>query len=398
MLKEKQTQLSLRSLFWNFFLIGSYSFGGYMALISIVRKELVEKKKVLTDEHILDGISLASILPGPVAVNAVVYYGFILNGIKGAIVSFLGILLPTFLLVTGFAVYYFSIGAGTNIDFHISFVIPVIVAVIASVGFNMAKKQMHFFSQGCIALIAFVIATTASSVFFLIITIILGGISGYFLYEKSESKSDKHQTTASFLTGKELKTLILSIISVALFVFILAFITDQIKISMYLVSVFSGMSLTLFGGGYVIIPIIEQAVVNDLGWLTIQEFNAAISISQVTPGPIMTSVTFIGYRMAGFTGAIAGTFAIFMPSALLMLLLSHFQQRIKHLKYIDAVMKGVRSVVIGLIFSGAFSIGLKHFDQSIMPWAIFIIALLLFMFTKIHPALVILITLLFSFI
>ena len=84
MLKENKTQITNKNLFWNFFLIGSYSFGGYMALISIVRKELVEKKKVLTDEQILDGISLASILPGPVAVNAVVYYGFILKGIKGA--------------------------------------------------------------------------------------------------------------------------------------------------------------------------------------------------------------------------------------------------------------------------------------------------------------------------
>ena len=369
-----------------------------MALISIVRKDLVEKKKLLTDEQILDGVSLASILPGPVAVNAVVYYGYILSGIKGSIVSFIGILLPTFFLVTGFAVYYFSMGAEANVDFHISFVIPVVVAVIASVGFNMAKKQIRFFSQGFIAFVAFIVAVTAPNVFFLIITIILGGIAGYFLYGKSASQMDQTAIKPSFLTKRELKTLIFAISSVVLAVFLLAFITDQLKMSMYLTSVFSGMSLTLFGGGYVIIPIMEQAVVYDLGWLTIEEFNAAISISQVTPGPIMTSVTFIGYKMAGITGAIVGTLAIFMPSSLLMIFLSQLQQKIKHLSSIDAIMKGMRSVVIGLIFSGAYSIGSNHFDLHVIPWAIFIISLLLFMFTKIHPALVILVTLLFSFI
>lgn len=394
---KKHTQIPLLTLFWNFFLIGSYSFGGYMALISIVRKDLVEKKKVLTDEQLLDGVSLASILPGPVAVNAVVYYGYLLSGIKGSIVSFIGILLPTFFLVTGFAVYYFSRSSEANVDFHISFVIPVVVAVIASVGFNMAKKQIRFFSQGFIALVAFILAITAPNVFILIITIILGGIAGFFLYGKSEFQKNQTFIKPSFLTKKELKTLVFAISSVVLAVVLLAIITDQLKTSMYLTSVFSGMSLTLFGGGYVIIPIMEQAVVGDLGWLTIEEFNAAISISQITPGPIMTSVTFIGYKMAGITGAIVGTLAIFVPSSLLMIFLSHFQQKIKHFSHIDAIMKGMRSVVIGLIFSGAYVIGANHFDYEVIPWIIFAISLLLFMFTKIHPALIILVTLLISF-
>jgi len=397
-MSKSQTHISLVTLFKDFFLIGCYSFGGYMALISIVRKDLVEKKNVLTDEQLLDGVSLASILPGPVAVNAVVYYGFILSGIKGAIVSFVGILLPTFLLVTGFSVYYFSIGTDTNVDFHISFVIPVVVAVIASVGVNMAKKQVRLFSQGIIAVLALIISIMAPNVLFLIMTIILGGIAGYFLYKKSPSKINQPKTVQALLSTAELKLLIITLTGVFLGVFLLGYLTKQLDETLSLASVFSGMSLTLFGGGYVIIPIMEQAMVSDLAWLSIEEFNAAISISQITPGPIMTSVTFIGYKIAGFTGAIVGTLAIFIPSSLLMILLSHFQQRIKHLSYIDAIMKGMRAVVIGLIFSGAYAIGSNHFDYNVVPWVIFITSLLLFMFTKIHPALIILITLLFSFI
>ncbi len=398
MSKDRHKEVSLLQLFWSFFLVGSYSFGGYMSLISIVRKDLVEKKHVLTDEQILDGVSLASILPGPVAVNAVVYYGFVLSGVKGAIASFAGILLPTFLLVTGFSMYYFSMGANANIDMHISFVIPAIVAVITSVGFKMAKKQIRFVSQGIIALLALVIAILAKHVLLLILTIVLGGIIGYFLYEKGESHSKKISKSASpFLEKGALKTLGSVLLSMVVIVLGLAFITDQVKTAMLISSVFSSMSLTLFGGGYVIIPIMEQALVGDLGWVTIEEFNAAISISQITPGPIMTSVTFIGYKMAGITGAIVATLAIFVPSSLLMIGLSQVQQKIKHLSYIDAIMKGMRSVVIGLIFSGAYAIGANHFDTNPTPWIIFFIAFVLFMFTKIHPALIILFTLLFSF-
>ena len=398
MIDEKQKPISLWSLFWNFFLIGSYSFGGYMALISMVRKELVEKKKKLNDEQILDGVSLASILPGPVAVNAVVYYGFILSGIKGSIVSFIGVLLPTFFLVTGFSMYYFSTGANTNLDLHISFVMPVVVAVIANVGIGMARKQFRLYSQGIIALLAFVIAVVAPNVFFLIGMIVLGGVTGYFLYKNPEPSSNITKFKPSFFNKSELKTLLRAITCVILVVLLLAFISNQTKISLYLVSVFSGMSLTLFGGGYVIIPIMQQAIVGDLGWLTIDQFNAAISISQITPGPIMTSVTFIGYKMAGIPGAIIATLAIFLPSSILMIMLSHFQQKIKHLSYIDAVMKGMRSVVVGLIFSGAFVIGASHFSLDLIPWIIFLVSLLLFMFTKTHPVIIILVTLLFSFI
>lgn len=397
-MKEKKENISLIKLFWDFFLIGSYSFGGYMALVSIVQKDMVEKKKILTNEQILDGISLASILPGPVAVNAVTYYGYILSGVKGAIVSFLGILLPTFLLVTAFSVYYFSVGDSVNIDFHISFVIPVVVAVIVAVGFKMAKKQIKVFSQVLIAVLAFLMSISTSNVFILIMTIVVGGVAGYFLYKEPNSKGEDKGLDLFFISKKDLNALLITVVCVLSFILLLAFTTGQLKDSLSISYVFAGMSLTLFGGGYVIIPIMEQALVGDLAWVTTEEFNAAISVSQITPGPIMTSVTFIGYKIAGITGGIISTLAIFMPSSILMILLSQFQQKIKHLSVIGAIMNGMRAVVIGLIFSGAYVIGLKHFDANIMPWIILLTSFLLFAFTRAHPALIILITLILSFI
>jgi chromate transporter len=109
-------------------------------------------------------------------------------------------------------------------------------------------------------------------------------------------------------------------------------------------------------------------------------------------------VTFIGYKIAGISGALTATLSIFLPSGILMLLVSHLHERIKHLKSISAIMTGIRAVVIGLILSGAYTVGLKHFGTDYYSWSIFSVSLLLSVFTKIHPAILIGITLAISFI
>ena len=96
---SQQGEIKLTQLFWIFLKIGSTSFGGFMALVSVIQNEMVEKTKVLKNEVILDGISLASIVPGPLAVNVVTYVGYHLRGIKGALISMLAVILPTYILV-----------------------------------------------------------------------------------------------------------------------------------------------------------------------------------------------------------------------------------------------------------------------------------------------------------
>ena len=113
-----------------------------MALISVVQKNLVEKDKVVSDEEILDGISLASVLPGPVAFNVVTYIGYRLRGMKGAMVSMAAILLPSFILILVLSYFYFIYGelpAFTNFFLGI---LPAVSAIIISVAFNMSKKHI----------------------------------------------------------------------------------------------------------------------------------------------------------------------------------------------------------------------------------------------------------------
>jgi chromate transporter len=123
-----------------------------------------------------------------------------------------------------------------------------------------------------------------------------------------------------------------------------------------LIVTFGGMSVLLFGGGYVFIPLIQRIVVDNYGWVTRQEFIDAIALGQVTPGPILISAAFIGYKVAGLAGATAATIGIFTPPALLMLLCTRFLDRIRRSAGIRAGLRGIRPAVIGMIGAAALTV------------------------------------------
>ena len=117
------------------------------------------------------------------------------------------------------------------------------------------------------------------------------------------------------------------------------------------------MSVTLFGGGYVIIPAMQQIIVDGFHWLTINQFSDAIAMGQITPGPIFISATAIGYHVAGLLGACVATVSIFLPPGIIMIIFSGFIGKIKSSIKINAVFKGMRPAIIGMIFSAAFTMG-----------------------------------------
>ncbi|MFT5955799.1 MAG: chromate transporter, partial [Cyclobacteriaceae bacterium] len=116
---------------------------------------------------------------------------------------------------------------------------------------------------------------------------------------------------------------------------------------------FSKVSLTLFGGGYVMIPLLYDLVVERLGWISSEEFNAAITLGQITPGPILISATFIGYKVSGIYGAVLATIGIFLPSASLMVIVSYFFSQFKEHYLVRSILAGMYPVVVAMIFSSA---------------------------------------------
>ena len=159
---DDSESVSLSYLFWNFLKIGSTAFGGFMALVSVIENIIVGKRKLLTHEDMLDGISLASVLPGPVAANVVAYVGYRLRGGWGAIMTATAVLLPSFFLVVGLAhVYTTTSGDNSTLDSIFAGFIPAVIAIIFSAAYRMSKKAVTSWRE-----MAIVVASA----------IILGGI------------------------------------------------------------------------------------------------------------------------------------------------------------------------------------------------------------------------------
>lgn len=376
-LKKMNRQATLSYLFINFLKIGATSFGGFMAMISVIQDQMVTRNKVIKNEVILDGISLSSIMPGPVAVNVVTYIGYQIKGIRGALISMVAVILPSYILVLGLSWSYFEYGTLPLVDHILSGIMPAVVAIIVVVAIRMTKKSISDYKQWIICIISGLLLILVGGFYITLGLIIGGGFAGYMLYHNSlaqnkiaySPKKDKAGNISfSFLII--LGVVILGVLIIPQF-WPLGWSEVLVNIRKLLM-VFGGMSVTLFGGGYVFIPAIQETVVQNLHWLTVKEFTDSIAMGQITPGPILISATFIGYKVAGVFGSIVATVAIFLPSGILMIAGSHFLERFKNSNMINTVFMGLRPAVIGMIFAASFTIGksIEFNWQSILIFTI----------------------------
>ena len=186
-------KISLGYLFLTFLKIGSISWGGFMALIAVVQKQLVDKDKIIREEMILDGISLASVLPGPVGFNVVTYVGYQLRGLKGALVSMIGILLPSFILILILAAGYSTYGELPVLSKFFLGILPAITAVILSVAVTMVQKQIKDYKQFVICALAGITLLIIHAFYGTLVVIFASGTLGYFLYFDLDQKLAANQ-------------------------------------------------------------------------------------------------------------------------------------------------------------------------------------------------------------
>ena len=363
---------SLPYIFFTFLKLGATAFGGYMSLVAIVQKQLVEIDKKMKEEDLLDGISLTSVLPGPVAVNTIAYVGYLLRGIPGAIAAFAGIVLPSFFLVILLSWLYFTYGNIPAVKNIFSGIAPTITALIVTVAIGMARKTIKIPAQWVICLLAAILLIFIGGFTTTFLIIIGSGIVGYFLFHQQQGK-ERLSNEEKLLFGN--RQWIISGVVLLLLLCVLLFGGQYpgAPKNIQIISTFSGISLTLFGGGYVVIPALHELFVENLGWLTSAEFADGIAIGQITPGPIFITATFIGYKVAGIMGALLTTIAMFTPPMVLTVLLSRFVKTLNQSTLVKAAMKAVRAAVIGMIFASAVTIG-QTISVSIVSVAIFLVA------------------------
>lgn len=344
---------SLGFLFFTFLKIGSVAFGGFMALVSVIESVIVERKKLLRHEDMLDGISLANLLPGPLAVNVVAYVGYRLRGGPGALVAACGVLLPSFVLLLVLTRLYFEFGDLETLTAIFAGFTPAVAAVIASVVWRMGKKNLVATPQRALALASAAVLLAIPREHKLVTTFAIIAVcaaAGLLLFRATTEPTPPAEGRPLPLRRMVLTLSCLAALAVAS---TLPLELDPNGLPRLGLS-FGGMSVMLFGGGYVMIPMIQDVVVTQFGWLSEQQFIDGIALGQVTPGPILISATFIGQAVAGFTGALVATVAIFAPPAILMVTASEALDTIKRSPRIAAAMRGIRCGVIGMILSAAW--------------------------------------------
>ena len=346
--------ISLSYLFSNFLKIGSTAFGGFMALVSVIENIIVDKRKLLTHEDMLDGISLASVLPGPVAANVVAYVGYRLRGGIGALITATAVLLPSFILVVALTIAYLQAGEIPAVEKVFAGFIPAVVAIIISAATRMSKKAIKGWREISIAVVAAILLKTIGGFYITLLVILGAGLIGWLGFRGKVARDIAQNPIDKPAEPLNIKKVVipLAILAVILLLSLLPLPLGEDSLAKLFVT-FSGMSLMLFGGGYVFIPMIQEVVVNNYQWVTQAQFSNAIAMGQITPGPILISAAFIGYVVKGIAGAFVATVAIFFPPGLLMVTMSHLLERIKSSVIIQAALKGIRPAVIGMIFTAA---------------------------------------------
>ena len=356
---RKADPITLAALAWSFLRIGSVAFGGFMMLVSMVEREFVRRRKLIGEAEMLETISLVSLLPGPMAVNLVAWTGYRVRGISGAAVAMGAVIVPGFVLIWVMGLAYLEYSKTEAMMRIFDGLLAALAAVVADVALRMARKNATDPARWALVVAVAVVTILLPNrfgFFTLLGSLLVCGMIGriWFRPHRTETAGNAPRPSATPIKAMIGKT---GASAAAVFLFCIAtWVLLDGSGWLRILGVFSGLSLLLFGGAYVFIPLMQGMLVGELDWLSNREFLDAVAMGQVLPGPNLVSVAFIGGQLAGLPGMLAATVGIFVPSAVLTIQASRVLDVIKDSPGVRGVMAGVQLGVIGAIAASAWTI------------------------------------------
>ncbi|MFN8374756.1 MAG: chromate efflux transporter [Anaerolineae bacterium] len=327
MSEEKPSYSALARLFLRMSL---FAFGGPVAHIALAEEEIVVRRKWLTREHFLDVVAATNLIPGPNSTEVMIHVGHVTRGIPGAILSGICFITPSFLLTLLLAMIYVSSGTIPQVNALLWGIKPIIVAIIANVAYRFGKTAL----KGRVLWLLFVVSL-AFMLFLDVheVVIMLGVGLIYALYVTRW----RPPTAALFL-------------SLPLSPLLQAAQESAARAGLWdLFFYFLRIGSVLFGSGYLLIAYIQQDLVNTFGWLSAREVLDAIAIGQITPGPVSTAATVVGYIIAGLPGAVVATVGVFLPSFVLVILTAPLLPGMRKSHFWSAFLAGVNVGVVAAI-------------------------------------------------
>lgn len=335
---DRKDNLEVASLFLK---LGLISFGGPAAHIALMEQEVVSKRGWLDREHFLDLLAATNLVPGPNAVEMAIHIGYVRAGWPGLVAGGAAFVLPATLVSLALSWVYVRFGAlpaGKALFYGIN---PVVMAIILVASFRLGKTALKGKIQVLLGILAFGASLLGVNEVFILLA---AGFAGIALFAPPPWMR-KRTPTAMLLP---LVPALLQAVPKTLHWF-----DDRLP---KLVLFFLKVGAFLFGSGMVLFAFIQRDVVNRFGWLTQQQLIDAIAVGQMTPGPVLSSATFIGYLVAGWEGALLATIAVFLPSFIIIILIGPIIPRLRRSPTAQAFLKGVNAAVVALILAVSLSI------------------------------------------
>ena len=321
-----------------FLRLGFLGFGGPVALVGQMERELVDERQWLTKEQMREAIAICQSLPGPLAIQVGVYVSYLRGGFCGAWAGGWAFILPNFAIVASLGALYVYLGNLQPVTAIFYGVSPAVIALILHSCYRLAKLGMEDWMQWMIAAVCLIVTIVLQAEVALLF--IGAGIVGILYYG-----SLLHRSPPAAL----------SVTVVPILAQLAPTVSGSILSKLLLFFLKAG-SLT-FGSGLVIVPFLEQGLVQQFGWLDQRQFLIAVAIGMISPGPVVITATFVGYLVAGFWGSVVSTIGIFLPSFLLVLIAAPLLTRHRGNRNVQGFVKGAYAAAIGTILGACILLG-----------------------------------------
>ena len=384
-LTELSIPRRLGELVFLFLKLGAISFGGPAAHIALIEAEIVRKRQWVTRQQFLDMLGAANLIPGPTSTEMAINVGFIRAGWTGLCVAGVSFILPAALITGAFAWAYVRFGSLPQATSVLTGIKPAVVAVIAIAIWRLGKTAVKDAGLGVLAVLSLVVFLLGLNP---ILILLAGGVLGMALRQSAKSMVAGAALMPIIRAGPSVQQgwRIMSASASAVSVVGAAIMRPPLwRIAMFFLKV----GAVLYGGGYVLLAFLEQGLVQQHAWLTRQQLLDAIAIGQFTPGPVLSTATFIGYILGGVPGAAVATVGIFLPSFFYVALLAPVLFRLRQSPWVGAFLDSVNVGAVALMAGVTFRLGAQAL-RAWQSWVIAMTSLIVLLGWKVAPAWVVL--------
>jgi chromate transporter len=352
-----------------FLKLGAIGFGGPPALASYMHRDLVERRKWITDEDYKEGMALAQLAPGPLAAQLAIYLGYVHYRILGATLAGIAFVLPSFFMVLILGYLYVLYGGLLWMQAVFYGIGAAVIGIITISTYKLTKKSLGndwllWLIFGVVAIVTFVMEKE-------LIWLILSGGLIYWIYKIKPKFSSANSIVFS------------------IFFLQLTFNINDNSLLKQIGWFFFKAGAFVFGSGLAIVPFLYGGVVKEYHWLNEQEFLDAVAVAMITPGPVVITVGFIGYLVAGFPGACVAALATFLPCYFFTILPAPYFKKWGRHPSIKAVVEGITAAAIGAIAGAVVVLGKRQLTDLVSVAIAIVTLFILLRFKKLQEPVVI---------